>query len=115
MSRNETYHRMLMAASHFQLNIALILEAKAVEAARSCQWICQHLSGVHFEDHGEQLKKTIEIHDQLIEVIDGMTKMEQALAKNIQIILGSQEEESGAGQGGDQFGTLFPFGGENNQ
>jgi hypothetical protein len=108
---------MLQAAAHFQMNIALILEAKSVEAARSCQWICQHLSSDHFETHGDQVKRTIEVHEQLLEVIDGMTKMEQALAKNLQVLLGQKEDDADSaggavGGGTGDFGDMFSFGGD---
>ncbi|MDO3676022.1 hypothetical protein [Paenibacillus ehimensis] len=106
MSRIESYHRMLQAASQFQYNIALILEAKALEASRSCQWICGHLNAAHFEDHGDQLKKSLEVHDQMIEVIEGMTKMELALAKHLQILLGGSESggtNSADGDGGNYY------------
>ncbi len=102
MSRIESYHKMMQAASQFQYNIALILEAKALEASRSCQWICGHLNAAHFEDHGDQVKKSLEVHDQMIEVIEGMTKMEMALAKHLQILLGgneASETEQTAGDG----------------
>jgi hypothetical protein len=88
VARIDSYHRILQASAEFQRNIALVLEAKAVEAARSSQWLCHQLSGSHFDDHSEQVKKTIEIHEHLLEVIYGMTKMEHALAKNMQTILG---------------------------
>ncbi|KPV61079.1 hypothetical protein QJ48_01740 [Paenibacillus sp. A3] len=106
MSRIESYHKMLQAASQFQYNIALILEAKALEAARSCQWISGHLSGAHFEDHGDQVKKLLEVHDQMIEVIEGMTKMEMALAKHLHILLvGSEAGGTGSvnGDGGNYY------------
>ncbi|NOU96522.1 hypothetical protein GC093_25365 [Paenibacillus sp. LMG 31456] len=117
MSRTDSYHKMLQAAANFQSNIALILEAKSAEAARSSQWICQHLASDHFESHSDQIKKTIEIHEQLLEVIDGMTKMEVALAKNLQVLLGQSEAESDSSGGGGteggsgDFGDMFPFGG----
>lgn len=94
MSREEAYHKILHSVSQFQLNISLILEAKAVEAARSSQWLCHHMSSSQFENHGDQLSKTVEIHDQLIEVIDGLTKMEQALSKNLQALIGEKENSA---------------------
>lgn len=118
MSRADSYHKMLQAAANFQSNIALILEAKSVEASRSCQWICQHLTSEHFESHSDQVKKTIEVHEQLLEIIDGMTKMELALAKNLQVLLGQNESESDGGVGGSgdggsgDFGDMFSFGGD---
>jgi uncharacterized membrane protein YgcG len=109
---------MLQAAADIQSNIALILEAKSVEAARSSQWICQHLTSDHFETHSDQVKKTIEVHEQLLEVIDGMTKLELAFAKNLQVLLGQSEEDSSGSSGGGAdggsggFGDMFSFGGD---
>ncbi|MEK8131271.1 hypothetical protein WMW72_25520 [Paenibacillus filicis] len=110
MSRADAYHRMLMSAAKFQHNIALILEAKAVEAERSCQWICGHVSGEHFENHGDQLKGTVDIHDQLLEVIDGMTKMERALAKHLSVLLGEPDSDGGSDDSGGEAGDFFSFG-----
>lgn len=110
MNREDSYHKMLKAAAQLQWNISLILEAKAAEAARSCQWISQHLSSSHFEDHGVQVKKTVEVHEQLIEVIEGITKMEQALAKNMHVLLGQGEDDTD--QAGGEYGDMFPFGGQ---
>jgi hypothetical protein len=109
LSRVDSYHKMLQSAVKLQLNISLILEAKAVEATRSYQWICRHLTSAHFEDHTNQVKRTVEVHEQLLEVIDGITKMEQALAKNLQVLLGEKEEASDPNAGG--YGDMFPFGG----
>lgn len=110
MSRTDSYHQMLAAMSHIQQNVSQILEAKAVEAARSSQWIVNHLGEVHFDNHDNQVKKTLDIHEQLIEVIDGLTKMEQAIAKNLSVLIGgTDDEEMPQGEGG--FGDLFSFGG----
>ncbi|SDD29927.1 hypothetical protein SAMN02799630_02774 [Paenibacillus sp. UNCCL117] len=112
MSRADAYNRMLTAAARFQHNIALILEAKAIEAERSCQWICGHVSGEHFESHSDQLKGSIDIHDQLLEVIDGMTKLERALAKHMSVLLGEQESGESSDDGGGDVGDFFSFGGD---
>ncbi|TBL81738.1 restriction endonuclease subunit S [Paenibacillus thalictri] len=108
MSRTQSYYRMLDAAAKIQFNIALILEAKAVEAEKSRHWVCNHLSPMAYEGHTEQVKETMDVHDQLIEVIDGLTKMENALAKNLQTILNRKDEsDSGDLGGGGGLGDLF--------
>ncbi|NTZ17096.1 hypothetical protein EXW96_05815 [Paenibacillus sp. JMULE4] len=91
MSREDSYYRILQSVSRLQFNISLILEAKAIDASRSSQWLCHHISSMQFENQGEQVAKTVEIHDHLLEVIDGLTKMELALSKNLQALLGDQE------------------------
>lgn len=114
MSRPESFNRMMTSAAKFQLNIAIILEAKAIEAVKSRHWICNRLNLSAYEDHAQQVKETMDVHDQLIELIDGLTKMESALAKNLTIILNQKEEEDmlgGSGSGGGGMGDLFNLGG----
>jgi hypothetical protein len=115
MDRNDSYRRILQAAAKFQLNIAIMLEAKAIEAEKSRHWICNHLSPSAYSGHAEHVKETMDVHDQMIEIIDGLTKMEAALAKNLQIIAGPKEDEDTGGMGGlggdGGLGDLFGLGG----
>jgi hypothetical protein len=113
MSRKDSYHKILRATSSMQHNISLILEAKASEASRSCQWICGHLNAEHYESHGDRVKGALEIHEQLLEVIDGLTKMEQALARHMQLLLSPKEDDEGGGFGGlGDSPDLFQLGGD---
>ncbi|AEI45051.1 hypothetical protein [Paenibacillus mucilaginosus] len=105
MNRAESLTRIMKAAAKIQLNIALMLEAKTAEAEKSRHWICNHLSVAAYDGHAVQVKETMDIHDQLIEVIEGVTKMENALTRNLQILL-NQKEEGGMGGGGMQGGGL---------
>jgi len=107
LSRTDSYHRLLQSSASFQKNISLILEAKAHEAARSSRWMCTHLTSSHLGDHNDQVKRTIEIHEQLLEVIDGLTKMEQALTKNLQAILGDSNEDGNSGEISGDFNDFF--------
>jgi hypothetical protein len=109
VSRTNNYLSILDATSKLQFNVALILESEAVHAEKSRNWICNHLSTAAYLDNAEHLKQTVDIHEQLIAVIDGITKMEVALAKNLEILIGEKEESSAlsGGMGGD----LFGFGG----
>jgi hypothetical protein len=109
LSRAESYHKMLHVAAQFQKNIAIILEAKSVEADRSSQWICRNLSSEHIGGHSEQVKRTIEVHEQLLEVIEGLTKMEQALGKNLQVLLGKNQDSTTDSVG--DYGSMFQLGG----
>ncbi|MFC5447342.1 restriction endonuclease subunit S [Paenibacillus aestuarii] len=110
MDRTESYLSILDAAAKIQLNVALILEAKALHAEKSRNWICHHLSTAAYENNADHLKNTSEIHEQLISVIEGITKMEVAFAKNLNLLIGQDEEEaSGMGAGGG-LGDMFNFG-----
>lgn len=99
MSRTNSYHKLLVSAASFQKNVSLILEAKSFETTSACRWICNHLGAEHLGDHNDQVKKCLEIHEQLIDVIDGLTKMEQALTKNLHAILGDDEADNDGNSG----------------
>jgi len=111
LDRTESYLSILDAAAKIQLNVALILEAKALHAEKSRNWICHHLSTAAYENNADHIKKTSEIHEQLIAVIDGITKMEVAFAKNLNLLIGQEEEAaSNTGVGGG-LGDMFNLGG----
>jgi len=92
--RTESYVRMLEASAKIQYNVAAILEAKAYEAEKAKNWICSNLQPSRYKSPDDLHKQTLDIHDTIIEVIDGMTKMEQGLAKNLKIVLGGNEGDS---------------------
>lgn len=110
MSRTDSYLSYLDATAKIQYNVALILEAKALHAEKSRNWICQHLSTAAYESNADHVKQAVDIHEQLIEVIDGITKMEVAFAKNLGVLI-VEEDSSGlgglGGSAGGGFGDLF--------
>jgi hypothetical protein len=102
---------MLESTASLQMSIALLLEAKAAEAEKTRNWICNHMSSASLFGHEHQMKQTGDFHDQIIEVINGLTKMENALNRNMQALLrqgGSSGEDGGSGGG---LGDMFSFGG----
>lgn len=107
MSRTNSYYRLLQSTASFQKNISLILEAKAHEATRSSRWMCTHLTSSQLGDPNDQVKRAIEIHEQLLDVIDGLTKMEQALTKNLQAILGDSSEGGNPGEITGEYNDFF--------
>ncbi|MBP1966979.1 restriction endonuclease subunit S [Paenibacillus aceris] len=109
MDRTESYLSILDAMVKIQYNVALILEAKAVHAEKSRNWICNHLSTAAYEDNAAHVKESQNIHAQLLSVIEGVTKMEVAFAKHMGVLLGKGEEASSGGAGGG-FGDLFGVG-----
>lgn len=100
MERAESFLRMLQASAKMQHDISLILEAKANEAEKSRDWICVHLNHKSYENHEDQLKKPLDMHEQFVELIDGLTKMENALAKNLKVVLNKKEDSSFGDMGG---------------
>lgn len=108
MLRKESYLSILESTAQIQLQISIILEAKATEVEKMRGWICNHVSASSFnEDHKVQAKYAIEIHEQLIGVIEGLTKMENGLAQNLKVILG-QEQDGSSLELGDS--DVFDFG-----
>lgn len=105
MSRAPHYLGILEAMAVMQDNIALMLEAKAVEAEKSKNWICNHIFQTSFSDQPTQLKKTLEIHEKVVEVISGIVRMEQSLAANMKAMIGDNNEEQS--EGNFDLGSMF--------
>ncbi|CQR57979.1 hypothetical protein [Paenibacillus riograndensis] len=108
MSREKAYLQMLESSATIQWNIAMILEAKAVEAEKVKQWTQHHIHAKAFDSHEEQLKGPISIHEVIVEMVEGLTKLENGLYSNLKAVLGSGEE-GGEGFGG-MSGEGFDFG-----
>ncbi|AIQ14207.1 hypothetical protein [Paenibacillus durus] len=110
MSREEAYLKMLESTATIQWNIAMILEAKAVEAEKVKEWTHHHIHPRAFDTHEDQLKESLSIHDAIVELVEGLTKLENGLCSNLKAMLDTGEEESS----GDGFGSLteggFSFG-----
>ncbi|WP_307589505.1 restriction endonuclease subunit S [Paenibacillus wynnii] len=102
MSREKAYLQMLDSTATIQWNIAMILEAKAVEAEKVKQWTQHHIHAKAFASHEEQLKESLSIHEQIVELMEGLTKLENGLYSNLKAVLGSGEEEGG----GEGFGGM---------
>lgn len=113
MSREQAYLHILDANSKIQWNVAMILEAKAIEAEKARNWILNHIHQGSFETHEKQLSESMDVHEQLIEVVEGLTKLQNGLCSNLKSLIVS--EESGS-DGDSDFGGMFSgsFGLEDN-
>ncbi|NMO95234.1 hypothetical protein [Paenibacillus lemnae] len=87
MSREESLMRMLDAAVSIQRETALILAGKAVEAEKVRQWV------LHYETDRETLKEPLMIHEQIVEQIEGLTRIGTGLCRNLRAVLETGEEE----------------------
>jgi hypothetical protein len=67
VSRTDSYLSILDAAAKIQYNVTLILEVKALHAEKSRNWICNHLSVGAYSSNLDQVKQTVNIHEQLIQ------------------------------------------------
>ncbi len=94
----------LDASSKIQWNVAMMLEAKALEAEKARNWTLNHMSASSFSDHASQLGQPMGVHEQLVEVIEGLTKLSNGLNSNLKAILSSDGEEGGGSGFGDMFG-----------
>jgi hypothetical protein len=93
MSRESSYLLILEAAAKHQASIASILEAKAREAEKACHWICKHMHPSFFPSGEELHKQSMEVHGQIVELIEGITRMEQGLGRNLRVFLSREEPE----------------------
>ncbi|CAH1229925.1 hypothetical protein PAECIP111891_06575 [Paenibacillus allorhizoplanae] len=113
LDRTDLYMQMLDATAKLQYEISLMLEARVVEASKSQNWICQHINTTNLEGHDHKMKVTGQIHESVIELIDGLTKMENALNRQMKALIGKHPSGSALGLGSDdamEFGSLLPFG-----
>ncbi|CAM4080503.1 restriction endonuclease subunit S [Paenibacillus alkaliterrae] len=111
MNREQAYLRMLSSTANMQWNIAVMLEAKASEAEKMRSWFCNHLHSHSFSSQQTQLGQSLQMHDQVIEVIDGITKLNQGMVSIIKAVLPQNEDdEESFGNSGDSFGKGFTFG-----
>lgn len=115
MSRELSYLTMLEATAIMQHHISVILQAKAIEAEKAKRWICYHIFDGSFADKEEQLKQSVEIHEKVIEVIDGLTKLENGLAHNLKAVLNKEEQGFGGFGGFGGFDAESGFGGMSSQ
>lgn len=101
MGRLNDYEQMLDSAGQMQALIAKLLNAKAGEAKLNQGWISAQLHAAELSGPGEVHSLALEMHDQMIEILDGITKMEVGLSRGLKVLLGQEEEASGLG---DAFG-----------
>ncbi|MFF2483989.1 restriction endonuclease subunit S [Paenibacillus sp. NPDC058071] len=106
MEREQAYLRMLGATANMQWNVAIMLEAKAEEAEKARNWICNHITTESFIGDQTQLKQSIQMHDQIIDVLDGVNKMGQGIVSILRALLDKDSDN-----GGEQGMGSFHFGG----
>ncbi len=101
--RSEAWLDILGSTARMQRQIADILEAKAYETEKARAWICGHLHESRYGTGEDLCKQSMELHDSVVEVIEGITRMELGLYKNLNTLLGQQDGGVSAG-GFDFFG-----------
>ncbi|AZS17116.1 restriction endonuclease subunit S [Paenibacillus motobuensis] len=108
MSREQAYLHILDAASKVQWNVAMILEAKALEAEKVRNWVLNQVHHASFDEDEKRLSEPLDIHEQVVEVLEGLTKLQNGLCSNLKTVLASaEEEEVKGGSLGGLFGDGF--------
>jgi hypothetical protein len=102
MTREEAFEQTLEAIASIQSSIALMLGAKAMEAEKVRNWMLEHLKSGTLESHVERLGASLQIHEQHIEVIDGLAKLCNGLSRSMRVILHPDETDD---SGGMSFGS----------
>ncbi|UNK19740.1 hypothetical protein MNQ98_06835 [Paenibacillus sp. N3/727] len=97
MNKEESFLRILDASVVIQRNTYLILQGKAVEAEKVRQWV-----STQYSDGGE-LKDSLSIHEQIVEQIEGLTRIGSGLCRNLRIAMGTSEDENADNMGFDAF------------
>jgi hypothetical protein len=100
MSRESSYLTILEATAIMQEHVSAILQAKALEAEKAKKWICLHIHDGSFADKEDQLKHCLNIHEKVIEIIEGLTKLENGLGRNLKVVLNKDESGGFGGFGG---------------
>ena len=100
MSREKSYLRMLNAAANVEWNVAMMLEAKAVEAEKMRNWLLNHVTPDAFLDHESQLKGPLDVHEHVLETVEGLTKLNRGLTAVLKAAIGDNGEEEEDGVGG---------------
>lgn len=111
MSRETSYARMLDASAKVQWNVAMILEAKAVEAEKVRAWLCNHVTADAFLEEQDRFKTSLNVHEQLVEVIYGLAKLNQGMTSVLKAALRHVDDMNmGNGMGGMMDGGTFNLG-----
>lgn len=89
MNREESLMRMLDAAVSIQRETALILAGKAVEAEKVKEWVLNQA------EPGDEMaiKEPLQLHEQIVEQIEGLTRIGTGLCRNLKAVLGSDQDD----------------------
>lgn len=112
MARSDTLIHILESSAIMQDHIASILEAKALEAEHRRGWICGHMQIHNHPGCEECQKNSLDLHENVVDVIAGITRMELGLAKNLNHLFRQDNSGEGGGGFGGGFGDLFSGAGD---
>lgn len=99
MKKEQACERIMDSAALIQASIAKLLTAKAGEAKLAQGWIAVQIRPEDCEGPEEVHQTAMEMHDQMIEILEGITKMEIAIARQLRLLLEPDEEEASSYDG----------------
>lgn len=94
MSREISMFKIMAANAKLQKHMANILEAKAIELKKTRDWLCDHRSTDEYLESIHRFNDSISLNREIVEIINGITKVEKGLALNLGILLDSGEDAS---------------------
>ena len=83
--------RILEAAANIQWSVAEMLEAKASEMESLRDWVTDTVRWSNVKDQNAFVLRTCDFHSILIEVIQGVTRMESGLAAHLHQLIVEEE------------------------
>lgn len=110
MTNNRSYFRILAANADIQHHMATILEAKAKEMDKAAAWTRLHTQPADYPNHDLQLQDGVRIHERMIEVLEGITKVEAGLARHLKIVLHSESDDDAPPSSSGDLNKLFDIG-----
>lgn len=106
MTRAKSALKILTEATDMQRSVADMLESKAMDMESLRDWLMHTVRSSHFDSDHDLVKQTVEFHNLMIDILQGVTKMECGLARHMKLLL--EEQEAFGGHPG--FDGLFSAG-----
>ena len=108
--RSKAALRILEAAANLQWSVAEMLEAKASEMESLRDWVTDTVRWSNVKDQNAFVLRSCDFHGILIEVIQGVTRMESGLASHLNELI--VEEEVLGDNAFSTTGGVMPAGGD---
>lgn len=108
MSKLKSGLKILTSMADIQESVADILESKAVEMEALRDWVLHTVRESEFTTDHDMVMQSCGFHDQLIHILDGITKMERGFARHMELLLEEDDMMADAGT----FDGMEDFGGQ---
>ncbi len=99
MTNRQAFTRILAANANIQHHLAVILEAQARDMAKVGAWTHSQVHSSGYSLHEAQFRDALRIHERMVEVIEGITKVETGLARHMKMALHSDSDGDSSSDG----------------